>query len=248
VRDVLWLGGMSGVGKTTAARRVARRYDLWLYSIDLRTYLHAEAMRVPALTMTLDELWVDRSPEQMAQDFLDEAAARFALIDAEVAAIPDDGAPILVEGPQLPLHLEPALYVVASTALQRELLAGRGSFTYCSTRDPERAFANRIRRDELLRERILPHAVEIDHVEQTERLVEAFVLDHVEVPSDGDVAARRRYDNDAGIDQWRRYARHEPRAAELTFDFACECGRPGCEGLVQRSFDAVGERPFLAHT
>ena len=88
-RRVIWLGGMSGVGKTTAARRVARRYDLWLYSIDARTWKHAEAMQVPALTMSLDEMWLDRSPEQMAQDFLDEADERFALIKDEVAAIPE---------------------------------------------------------------------------------------------------------------------------------------------------------------
>src|ERR1051325_3106091 len=96
-RSVLWLGGMSGVGKSTAARTVARRYDLWLYSIDARTYAHAEAMDVHALRMTPDELWVDRSPEQMADDFVAEARDRFALILADLAAIPDDGAPVLAE-------------------------------------------------------------------------------------------------------------------------------------------------------
>jgi hypothetical protein len=238
---------MSGVGKTTAARRVARRLDLWLYSIDARTYAHAEAMQVPALTMTMEELWLDRSPEQMAQDFLDEAAERFPLIQAEISAIPDDGAPVLAEGPQLPLGLEPALYVVASPALQRELLAGRGSFTYSSTRDPERAFANRVRRDELLRERLHPHAVEIEDVPQTERILESFVHEHVTVPIGGDVAARRRYDNDAAVDQWRRYAEREPRARDLTFDFACECDRPGCEAVVPVSFEGNIHRPFLGH-
>jgi hypothetical protein len=246
-RTVLWLGGMSGVGKTTAARRVARRLDLWLYSIDARTYAHAEAMQVPALTMTVDELWLDRSPEQMAQEFLDEADARFPLIQAEVSAIPEDGAPILVEGPQLPLGLEPALYVVASPVLQQELLAGRGSFTYSSTRDPGRAFANRVRRDEILREWLLPHAIEIEDVGQTERILESFVREHATLPRGGDVAARRRYDNDAAVDQWRRYAEREPRARDVTFDFACECDRPGCEALVSVSFDRTIQRPFLSH-
>jgi hypothetical protein len=142
------LGGMSGVGKTTAARRVARRYDLWLYSIDARTWKHAEAMQVPALTMSPDEMWLERSPDQMAQDFLDEADERFALIKDEVAAIPDDG---------------------------------------------------------------------------------------------------RRYDNDAAIDQWRRYAEHEPLARELTIGFACECDQPGCESVVEVSFDRTIHRPFLGH-
>jgi hypothetical protein len=240
---------MSGVGKTTAARRVARRHELWLYSIDARTWKHAEAMQVPALTMSADELWLDRSPEQMAKDFLDEAAGRFALIQAEVEAIPDDGAPVLVEGPQLRPGVvpEPSLFVIASPALQQQLLAGRGSFTYSATSDPERAFANRVHRDELLRARLLPHATEIDDVTQTEQLLDAFVREHAPGTNDGDVAARRRYDNDAMLDQWRRYAEREPRAREITFEFACECDRPGCEAVVEVSFDRTIHRPFLGH-
>ena len=247
MRSVLWLGGMPGVGKTTAARRVARRYDLWLYSVDARTYAHAEAMQVPALAMTADELSLDRSPEEMVDDFLGEAAARFALIRAEVERIPDDGAPVLVEGPQLPLDLEPALFVVASPELQRELLARRGSLTYSATSDPERAFANRVRRDELLRQRLLPYAMQIDDVAETERLLEAFVLAHVDGGAQGDVSARRRYDNDARIDQWRRYASREPRARAGTVAFACECDAPGCTRLVEVAFNATGDRPFSAH-
>src|SRR5439155_12238382 len=54
-RPLLWLGGMSGVGKTTAARAVARRYDLWLYSLDARTYAHAE--RLPADVRSPESLW-----------------------------------------------------------------------------------------------------------------------------------------------------------------------------------------------
>ena len=57
----------------------------------------------------------------------------------------------------------------------------------------------------------------------------------------------RRYDNDAAIDQWRRYAEHEPRARELTIDFACECDQPGCESVVEVSFDRTIHRPFLGH-
>ena len=47
---------MQAVGKTTAARGVARRYDLWFHAIDARTYAHAEAMVVAELRMTPDEL------------------------------------------------------------------------------------------------------------------------------------------------------------------------------------------------
>lgn len=251
-RTVLWLGGMSGVGKTTAARRVAQRHDLWLYSIDARTWAHAEEMQVPALELSMDEMWVDRSPEQMFDDFLSEARERFALIAAEVNAIPDDGAPVLVEGPQLLPGLVPAptLFVVASPELQHEMLAGRGSFTYASTRDPERAFANRLRRDELLADFLRPHAVAIESVGDAEALLEAFVRRHAEgwIESDhGDSGARRRDENDLALDQLRRYAEREPRARTITFDFACECGRPGCEERVPVAFSEATHRPFLGH-
>jgi len=236
---------MSGVGKTTAARNVARRHDLWLYSIDARTYAHAEAMDSPRLRLTLDELWVERTPEQMADDFEAEARVRFELVLADLASIPNDGAPVFVEGPQLQPELvgAPALFLAAGSALQRALLSSRGSFTYSATSDPERAFANRLRRDELLAERL--HArtgvVEVSHVAETEAFVERVVTTHAHewvVRKDhGDVAARRRDENDRLADQWRRYAAVEPRARDLTFDFACECGRPGCTDLVAVTFD-----------
>jgi shikimate kinase len=41
---VFWLGGMSGVGKTTAARALARRHDLRLYSFDAHQYEHTSRM------------------------------------------------------------------------------------------------------------------------------------------------------------------------------------------------------------
>lgn len=55
-RLVLWLGGMCGVGKTTAATRVARRHDLWLYPMDARMLAHAEMLRMGSLEKTPDEL------------------------------------------------------------------------------------------------------------------------------------------------------------------------------------------------
>jgi hypothetical protein len=191
---------MSGVGKSTAARTVARRHDLWLYAVDARTFAHAEAMDDPRRHKTPDEMWVQTTPEQLADDFEAHARARFALVLSELAQIADDGAPVLVEGPQLLPELVdgPALFLGASSALTRELLGLRGSFTYSSTNDPQRAFANRIRRDELLAERLRVHAdvVEVTNVGETEPLVERFVEEHARewIAGDdhGDVAARRR--------------------------------------------------------
>jgi hypothetical protein len=253
VTRLLWFGGMSGVGKSTAAFAVAHRYDLWLYPVDARTYAHAEAMAAPGLRMTPDELWLERTPEQMADDFEAEARQRFALIVADVAGIPDDGAPVLIEGLQLlpELVAGPALFLAATSDLQRAVVAARGSLTYSATHDPECALANRVRRDELLAERLRERAdvVELEGVHEAEPALDAFVRKHaatwIAQDDHGEVSSRRRVENDRRVDQWRRYAGHEPRAREGTADLACECDTPGCMETVVVSFD--GTRPFRAH-
>jgi hypothetical protein len=248
-RTVLWLGGMSGVGKTTAGRAVARRHDLWFYSLDSRTYAHAERLwdELP----TADALWIDRTPEQAVDDWFDESRRRMALVREELASIPDDGAPVLVEGPQLPPGLSPALYIVANPEVQRALVTARGSLAYSRTRDPGRALANRLRRDELLRERLLPNAVDVSDVDETEPLVDAFVQanarEWLAQTDRGDVAARRRDDNERRLDQWRRYTAVEPRAREGAIELACECDRPGCTDVVETTLDGASNRPRLAH-
>jgi len=73
--EIFWLGGMSGVGKTTAARALARRHDLRLYSFDAHQFEHAS--RLPPETRTLDEIWVDTTPEELADWFEERCRERF---------------------------------------------------------------------------------------------------------------------------------------------------------------------------
>ena len=42
LRHVLWIGGGSRSGKTTIARRLARRYGLRWYSADAQTWRHRD--------------------------------------------------------------------------------------------------------------------------------------------------------------------------------------------------------------
>jgi len=68
---------MSGVGKTTAARALARRHDLRLYSFDAHQFEHAS--RPLPETRTLDEIWVDTTPEELADWFEERCRERFGL-------------------------------------------------------------------------------------------------------------------------------------------------------------------------
>jgi 2-phosphoglycerate kinase len=209
---VLWLGGMSGVGKTTAARAFALEHELWLYSIDARTYEHAA--KLPSDSLTLDERWVDSTPGELADWFEEHARALFALVAADLEAIPDDGAPILVEGPQLLPELVSGktLFIVAQPDLQRALVIARGSDLYSRTRDPERARANRLARDEILAARLRTHAevVEVARVEETRDAVDVrflpVIADWLARDDRGDSEARRRYDEEARERQRRAHA------------------------------------------
>jgi hypothetical protein len=209
---------MSGVGKTTAGRAFAAEHDLWFYSLDARTYEHAA--KLPRDSVSLDERWVDSTAEELADWFEDHSRQRFPLVQADLAAIPDDGAPVLVEGPQLlpDLVRSSTLFVVARPEVQRELVVARGSDLYARTRDPERALANRLGRDEILGARLRAAAavVEIGAVEDTRGVVDARFLpaiaDWVVRADHGDAAARLRYDAAA---RERQRAAH---AAELARD------------------------------
>jgi adenylate kinase family enzyme len=76
LRDVYWIGGGSGAGKSTIARRVATRHGLHLYATDDVMSDHASRSTPedsPFLSefkaMDMDERWVNRSPETMLETF-----------------------------------------------------------------------------------------------------------------------------------------------------------------------------------
>jgi len=240
---VFWLGGMSGVGKTTAARALARRHDLRLYSFDAHNFAHAP--HLPKETRTLDEIWVDMSPEELADWFEDRSRERFPLVLADLLALEDD-APVIVDGPQLLPELvaplaassQHVLYVVASRSMQEPLVRARGSGVSSQVRDPERARLNRLGRDEELVRRL--RATAADHgfrvaavrdVTETlptiEQHFEPLLAEWTAAPH-GDVSSRRRDENDARLYQWRAYNDSLGVEPSGELDLACECDTPGC--------------------
>jgi hypothetical protein len=253
---------MSGVGKTTAALRLAHRYDLRLYTIDARTHEHLPRQRPDP--RSLDEIWVDTTPEELADWFEDVSRERFTLVLENLAAI-DDDAPVLVEGPQVLPDLVPAsstaLFVVARPDLQRRLVQARGPGVSSRTRDPERAHANRLGRDAILAERLRASAVrhgfgliDVQAVEETRPAIEAWLLPQLGTwlgREHGDVSARRHDENDTRLRQWRSHVDAASIDNPGVIDLACECETPGCElavpiGLFEAEAERAASRPLIA--
>lgn len=251
---VLWLGGMSGVGKTTNGRAVARKFDLRFYSLDSYTLDHhhnrVRPAEHPALTafdtLSVEEKWVQTTGGEIADRFEAASRERFPFVLDDLLALPRD-APILVEGPQLlpdlvaPLlpQADHALYLVADSHLQRRLVEARGGASYEQSSDPERAANNRAERDQILSERVRAAASqrglaveEVHDPAEAPGLIEAHfrrVLQAWDARGKrGDVSALRRDENDARLRQWRMHADNTDQDPSVEVPLACECDNPGC--------------------
>ncbi|MEV0611045.1 hypothetical protein AB0I61_32290 [Polymorphospora rubra] len=195
LRHVYWIGGGSGAGKSTVARRVADRHGLHLYATDDVMSDHAgrsTAQECPYLhefmAMDMDERWVRRSPEVMLETFHWFRGEGFARIVDDLLRLPTEPG-ILVEGFRLlpylvrPLLATPAhaVWLLPSPAFRRAAFADRGSLWTIAgrTSDPERALRNLLERDRLFTQRLraetgilgLP-AVEVDSATTEDKLTE----------------------------------------------------------------------------
>ena len=203
LRHVYWIGGGSGAGKSTIARRVAGRHGLPVYSTDDAMRDHGgrfPPQEAPLLSrfnaMGMDERWVSRSPETMLESFHWFQGELFGLIVEDLLRFPA-GTGVIAEGfrllPRLvrPLLAEPghAVWLLPTPGFRRAAFASRGSLWKIAdkTSDPERALRNLLDRDrmftELLRaetKRLELAAIKIDTTmtedDLTERVTEAFEL------------------------------------------------------------------------
>ncbi|GAA4440640.1 hypothetical protein [Phytohabitans houttuyneae] len=164
---VYWVGGGSGAGKSTIARRLAAAHGLRLYPTDDVMADHArrcegEALRA-FIAMDMDERWLRRSPETMLETFHWYRGECFDLIVDDLRRLPA-GPDVVVEGFRLLPHLvapllteaRRAVWLLPTPAFRRAALHSRGSLWHIAgrTSDPDRALANLLERDHLFTERL----------------------------------------------------------------------------------------------
>src|SRR5215510_13904373 len=117
LQHVYWIGGGSGAGKSTIARRLAAEQGLRVYATDDVMTDHAQRSSSedsPLLNrfmaMDMDERWINRSPETMLETFHWFQGEGFNLIIEDSLHLSHDSH-VIVEGFRLLPHLvKPLLF------------------------------------------------------------------------------------------------------------------------------------------
>jgi hypothetical protein len=169
-----WIGGGSGAGKSTIARRLAAQHGLRSYATDPAMADHDGRIMwrdAPFLSefkaMSMDERWVNRSPEAMLETFHWFRGEGFGLIVEDLLRLP--AAPgVIAEGfrllPRLvkPLLTTPdhAVWLLPTPEFRRAAFGSRGSLWEIArkTGDPEKALHNLLERDRMFTDRLRQQA------------------------------------------------------------------------------------------
>ncbi|MDG4834618.1 shikimate kinase [Solwaraspora sp. WMMD1047] len=177
LRSVYWIGGGSGAGKSTIARRLAARHGLRLYDTDGVMSDHGRRSTPETcpylaefIAMDMDERWLNRSPETMLETFHWYRGEGFDLIVEDLLGLPP-GPGVVVEGFRLLPHLvEPLLverrraaWLLPTPEFRRFALESRGSTWQIAgrTSDPERALRNLLDRDRMFTDRLALEAASL---------------------------------------------------------------------------------------
>lgn len=175
---VYWIGGGSGAGKSTIARRVAERHGLRLYATDdvmpdhARRCAPGDAPLLAAFAaMDMDERWLNRSPQTMLETFHWFQGEGFHLIIEDLLRLPMHPG-VIVEGfrllPRLvkPLlaDLRHAVWLLPTPEFRRAAFDSRGTLWEIArkTSDPERALANLLERDRMFTDRLEQEATHLE--------------------------------------------------------------------------------------
>jgi 2-phosphoglycerate kinase len=194
LQHVYWIGGGSGAGKSTIARRLADLSGLRVYPTDEVMADHARRstpVNAPLLTrfmsMNMDERWLNRSPVDMLDTFHWFRGEGFDLIVEDLLHISAQTG-VIAEGFRLLPHLvEPlaaprhAVWLLPTPSFRRATFDRRGTTWDIpnTTTNPQRALLNLLQRDQMFTDRLSGEAkrlglptIEIDSGTSEDELAE----------------------------------------------------------------------------
>lgn len=166
LQHVYWIGGGSGAGKSTIARRVAAQHGLHVYASDDMMPDHARRsspedspLLHEFMAMDMDQRWLNRSPKTMFETFHWFRGEGFDSIVEDVLRLPRVPG-VIVEGFRLvPRLVKPllsestrAVWLLPTVEFRQEVIASRGGSGWgflAKTTDPERALHNLLERDRM---------------------------------------------------------------------------------------------------
>ncbi|MGH3754843.1 MAG: hypothetical protein ACRDRP_19520 [Pseudonocardiaceae bacterium] len=168
MQTVYWIGGGSGSGKSTVARRLAAANDLRVYDTDRVMPEHAARLTAEEAPMLakfkgwdMDQRWALRTPQEMLDTFHWFRGEGFDLILDDVRQLPA-GSSAIVEGFRvLPQLVAPYLgehsrgvWLLPTPEFRRAAMESRGTLWDIpnKTGDPERALRNLLERDHMFTE------------------------------------------------------------------------------------------------
>lgn len=177
LRHIHWIGGGSGAGKTTIARRIAAEHGFGVYSTDDAMADHARRISMadaPYLSrfaaMDMDERWVARTPRTMLETFPWFRGEGFGLIVEDLLRT-GGGTGLVVEGFRLlPRLVEPlltdgrrAVWLLPTPGFRRAAFDGRtGGWDVPRTlSDRRRARRNLFERDRMFTDRLRAEAARL---------------------------------------------------------------------------------------
>jgi hypothetical protein len=179
LQHVYWIGGGSGAGKSTIARRIAARHGLHVYATDDVMADHAGRSSPEAcpllhrfMAMDMDERWVNRSPRTMLDTFHWFNGEGFGMIVDDLLRLSDETG-VIVEGfrllPRLvqPLLSSPrhAVWLLPAPGFRQAVFESRGGPAagfVAKTSDPERAFRNLLERDAMFTDALREETARLD--------------------------------------------------------------------------------------
>jgi 2-phosphoglycerate kinase len=175
LQHVYWIGGGSGAGKSTIARRIAEERGLQLYATDDVMPNHARRSTPESspllhefIAMDMDERWVNRSPQTMLESFHWFRGEGFGMIIDDLVGLPKEPA-VIAEGFRLLPHLvQPllatprhAVWLLPTAEFRQAVFESRGGTQWGfigKTSHPERALRNVLDRDAMFTNQLAEEA------------------------------------------------------------------------------------------